>query len=341
MVLTVFYACQRDGLEIDQGTDLVATEKPDVYLEEDYLVFKDYDTLERVKYKLKNESIETQMQWEQQFGFKSAKTYRAEICKKLEETEDLSLAENFIFLLEKEGYFSMQDSSITYPFYNFSWGAVLNPEGLIKIDNVLYCFQEDRQISVLNGKTETLLKYLRGDNVEASLVRENAFNSLKSTTPSSFGTLFSDSETETYNYTYRVTISLRYEAFDYTSGGTHYLSGVGYDYYLHQERKQNWWWIDNQTNFYGRHFHIDIGGNSVTGVTIYPRETDNTITSWEELNSSKVANLHIEIYHRDFASSILYPSLGLQGPTIWEFGEQAYSNKVGTTSSPLEIIINQ
>ena len=334
MVLTVFNACQKDGLEIDQGTDLVATETPDVYLEEDYLVFKDYKTLERIKEELKNQPIETQKQWEQQFGFKSAKTYRVEICKKLEETEEISVAESFIFQLEKEGYFSVQDSSITYPFYNLSWETLLNKNGLIKISGVLYCFQKDRQLSVLDGQRKTLDSFSKADsNIGEELVKVNAFSRLKSTTPVNYGEYASVSEEKKLNYLHRLTISFRYEpiqVYDYIAGGEIQV-GIQYELYFHEERKQNWWWIDWQAHFSHQHISYDIGGNydPIQGM-YFSRFINNTPSSWAVLNSSELANYHLVVDQRDFSPSTwINPGYSTYtGPTIHNFVANGKSDKV-------------
>lgn len=188
MVLTVFNACTKDELKTSPDEAIAKTGKADVYLENDYLVVKDFEAIDSLKKTLQNKSLEEQSSWENQLGLKSAKTIRAQASDKLAECTTQQQAESYARELVKEGYFSMRDSSMCYPFYNYSWDCVLNKHGVIKIGSVLYCFQKDAQISIIDGKTKTLNQFLsKPESCDTALVKVYSFPKLKSTTPTNYG----------------------------------------------------------------------------------------------------------------------------------------------------------
>ena len=97
-------------------------------------------------------------------------------------------AKNYANKLVEEGYFTMVDSSLCYPFNNYSWDCILNKKGIIKIGGVLYCFQKDTQITILDGKEETLSQFLNNPaDRDTALVKIYSEPKLKSTIPSDYG----------------------------------------------------------------------------------------------------------------------------------------------------------
>lgn len=332
MVLIFFNACQEDELHVGSSDETVLQEKPDIYLEEDYLVFKNLETLENILNELNDQSFEAKQQWERQFEFKSAMTYRNEISNKLEAMEDLATAEKFISELKCEGYFSMQDSCLSYPFHNVSWEAVLNPRGLVKINDVLYCFQSDKEIMVFDGCKSTLTRYLNNEKIDDHIIRVIAAIKTKAS-PTQFGVLGRVEGRKKLNYYHRLIVSFIYERIivnDPIAGGD-IQTGLKYVLNYHSYRKKNWWWIDYKTYFSFRNPDWNIGGNfDYIQDKYYSVVRPSPQYDWEQINSSKSANINTFIYQADFKPSTwLHPQYDTYvGPSINSFQIEVKNNKI-------------
>lgn len=128
--------------------------------------------------------------------------FRAQSSDKLAGYTNLQQAETYAKELVKEGYFSMTDSSMCYPFYNFSWDCVLNKNGVIKIGDVLYCFQKDAEVAILDGKSTTLNQFLQNSqSYDKSKVKVIPFQKLKSTTPVNYGLIQNVAQGSKYRFT--------------------------------------------------------------------------------------------------------------------------------------------
>jgi hypothetical protein len=128
-----------------------------MYVEGDYLVFKNFEVLDSLSKELNNKSDETIKSFESRIGFKSAYSYLKEIKTK---AESLSVPEipSFIEATVKKGYFNKESNDFVYPFINESYAAILNPEGKVQIGKTIYRFEGATQIitadlsGVENGK---------------------------------------------------------------------------------------------------------------------------------------------------------------------------------------------
>src|SRR5690606_34377938 len=164
-------------------------------------------------------------------------------------------AETYARVFIKEGYFSMNDSSMCYPFYNYSWDCVLNKNGVIKVGDVIYCFQKDAQISIIDGKAETLNQFLNNsESCDTALVKVYSSPKLKSTTPTNYGTVASNTDYSTGKGV-RWTLSFCYDKI--TMLAPHPLGGLievqtGLKYYLyfHEEKKGTFGWRDSKDIFW-------------------------------------------------------------------------------------------
>ena len=334
MVLTFFNACQQDELEVDPAGETVLQEKPDIYLEEDYLVFKNSEIVENTLNGLNDQSFEAKQQWEKQFSFKSAMTYRNEASNKLEAMENLATAEKFISELVSKGYFSMQDSCLSYPFFNISWESVLSPTGLVKIGDVLYCFKKDKEIMVRDGNKSTLTRYLNHKEVDNETVKVFGFLKTKSS-PTNFGNLGHVEGRRDLNYYHRLLVSFLYERIivsDPIAGGD-IQKGLRYNINYHSYRRQNWWWIDYNTYFSFRNPDWNIGGNfDYIQDEYYSVVRPTPQYEWKQINSSKSANVNTIIYQADFKPSTwLNPQYDTYvGPSINSFQIEVKNNKVDT-----------
>ena len=192
MGLSIFNACQKSDELVDQGVDVQLLEaiKPGVYSENGYLVVQNYETADSLRMMLQNKSLEEQSNWENQLGLKSAKTFRAQASDKLFGFENLTEAKKYAEELVNAGYFNMADSSLCYPFNDYTWDCILNKNGVIKIGGILYNFQKGAQISIIDGKVETLNQYLiNPETCDTALVKIYSYSKLKSTLPTNYGTV--------------------------------------------------------------------------------------------------------------------------------------------------------
>ena len=146
VVLTIFSACQEDGPVVEQPQAVASVlEKADVYMENGYLAFKDYATLDSIEQKLHSSDFATIRSFEDQMGFKSAYSYLYEAKQKVEELPE-NQAKSYLKKLSEEGYFDFRDTNFVYPFYAETFAVVLNTEGKVKIGDVIYQFEGNDQI---------------------------------------------------------------------------------------------------------------------------------------------------------------------------------------------------
>ena len=194
-VLTIINGCQKDEL-VGQLADeqLQEAVKPDVYVESDYLVFKNFAILDSLSKEFNNKSDETIKSFESKIGFKSAYSYLKEIKTKAENLSEPEIP-SFIEATVKKGYFNKESYDFVYPFINESYATVLNPEGKVQIGKTIYRFEGTTQIitadlsRVENGKVikniekrislDTNLKQLKSGDVTLKEVLVGTSGSLR------------------------------------------------------------------------------------------------------------------------------------------------------------------
>ena len=300
--LGIFTACEKSD-EIS-GTDaqLFNATKPDVYSENGYLVLKDFETADHLRKLLQNKSLEEQFIWENQIGLKSAKMFRAQASDKLAGYDDYDNAKRYAEQLVEEGYYNMKDSSLCYPFLDYSWDCILNKDGLIKIGNVLYCFQKDAQICVIDGSKKTLNQFLSNPkSCDTSLVKVRTFPKLKSTLPTNYGTVVSNT-VYSQGRGVRWTLSFCYGAqtmlvTDAWGNLITIQNGLKYYLYFHKEKKGTFGWRDSKGLFSHQHLSYNLGGNydpyeggystNITNMTPAPDYT--------QLNYSELSNVYLDV----------------------------------------------
>ncbi|MBL7968477.1 MAG: hypothetical protein JNK09_15840 [Prolixibacteraceae bacterium] len=347
MVLTVFNACTKDELKTSPDEGIEKTRKSDVYLENDYLAFKNMEAVDSVKKFLQNKSLEEQSSWENQLGLKSAKTFRAQASDKLAGFTTEHQAETYARDLVKEGYFSMRDSSMCYPFYNYSWDCVLNKNGVIKIGSVLYCFQKDAQISIMDGKAKTLNQFLSNpESYDTTLVKVYSFPKLKSTIPTIYGTV-SSSRMYSTGGGVRWDLALCYDkvtsqinvpgSFDLITVQT----GLHYYLYFHEQKKRTFGWSDDQDIFWHQHLSYNLGGNYDPYQSAYSTNFTNMTPAayYTQVNSTALANVYLDVKGWLFngALSPIPSSYPGAAPVINNFSCNGKTNYITT---PLNLTIN-
>lgn len=338
IVVSSFSACQEDELMKSSGKEstLASLEtEQDVYLENDYLVFKDLASLDSVAKLLCNADLTTQLAWEQPLNFVSAKTYRAQVNDKLLNEDNPVKAERYIHELAEEGYFSMTDSAMTYPFYRMSWACVLNPDGLVKIGGALYSFSKLAQVTALDGKKETLSRYFKGElGAEDTLVMINSY--LKTRTSGYyFGESLAAASRQTSDR--RLTIKLIYDAVAYYNPeiiGNNRVDQAYYEFYFHQESKKIIGWGDKHTHFYI--YPAMIQFNNLYNI-IYDHAWSIPLSeTWHMLNTSELANYYLRLWEGQIPD--MSESGAFIGPEV-VLDCFFYSGEVGSESNTLEMDI--
>ena len=177
IVVTIFSACQKDELTGEQPQAVASVqEKPDVYVENGYLAFKDMNAVDSVINVLSSMTKEEKDTWDAQMGFKSA---RADFENLFDKYEKLTSKEEF-FAFKKKYQDRLtfndadpEDASIDYPYSTRYFLPVLNQEGIYKVGYSLVKYTKDDQIVILDGdmnKLKNLSRY-SGDKMVVYLPR--------------------------------------------------------------------------------------------------------------------------------------------------------------------------
>lgn len=170
-VLTIINGCQEDEL-VSQLADeqLQEAVKPDVYLENGYLAFKNMEAVDSVNQMLGKMTTPEVEAWEKQMNFKSAKTFFEPIFNESEKAttigEILAFKEKYKETL-KWNENDPTDYSFDYPFYYTNYVSLINKDGIFKIGKSLFKYNKENRITILDGditKLETALN-LNDDNI--------------------------------------------------------------------------------------------------------------------------------------------------------------------------------
>ncbi len=340
MLLTVFNACQEDELKPGQGNDLTVTgSRDDISLEDDYLVFKDFSSADSTVNLLCNKEAEAQLEWEHPLGFTSAKTYRAEICDKLQSMEDSAQMLNYVNGLAETGYFCWKDSSVTYPFFNYSWDGVLNPDGFVKIGNSLYYFGKTSQAIALDGKKETITAYLNGET-EADSTTLLVFKRLST----KLAGYYFDTTLKTVSKRLgkeRLTVQLRYNAITFPDEIV--VEKVYYQLYFHQEKKHLFSWHDRHTHFFYYPNSLQVGGTCFDHDPWLDPYYGTDSQTWHQLNSSTCANYYHTLWKskiKGFATIQEGRYNYCRGPRV-VMDYRFYSGQVGSETEALRMYITE
>ncbi len=257
VALTIFNGCQKsdEPVLIDEQPQVAV--KPDVYVENGYLVFKDYESYEKITNELDLMDDIQIDNWEKNIGFHSARSF---ICKVYEKLENINTLDGF-YNLKKEYQDRLiftEDNDILLPFYATAWESVLNPKGEMKIGHTLYKFDKDREIMIMNGTKEDLdnLSNIISDTSKVKVFYPTKNDLLKSV---QWGTLMSGTEWNgskmKLDWSYQL-VSLYYYGTGY--GSTYYTEkGFELKHWMRQKRKK-WGWHYNKTKYYMRSMNLHI-----------------------------------------------------------------------------------
>ncbi len=179
VALTIFNGCQKDELVlIDEQPQVVV--KPDVYVENGYLAFKNMEAVDSVIQLMGKMTTTEKEAWEIKLGFKSA---RAEFDKLFNEYDKLESFEAFLTFKEKyKGKLKFNetdpnDCSIDYPFATGYFLPIINSDGIYKVGKSIVKFTENNQYVILDGDFKKLInieEYLT-DKMVISLPRLKSY----------------------------------------------------------------------------------------------------------------------------------------------------------------------
>ncbi len=174
VALTIFNGCQKSDEPVLIDAQPQAVVKPDVYVENGYLAFKNMNSVDSVIQLLSTMNRTEKEAWEQQIGFKSA---RAAFDALFDEYDKLESYEEFLVFKERNrtklkfNEMDEDDCSIDYPFATKVFLPILNEEGVFKAGITLFKYTKDNQYMIVDGDTDKLnnLEAFTDDNMVISL----------------------------------------------------------------------------------------------------------------------------------------------------------------------------
>lgn len=259
-LLTVFNGCQKEEPVVSQLTDGSATPllaaKPDVYVENGYLVFKDLNAVNSAVKSLNEMSSEQVDVFEKQHGFESARTYFSKIFK---ESEQITTVEGIVSFKEKYknilkwSEIDPEDYSFDYPFYFTNFVPVINKDGLIKIGKSLFKYNKENRITLIDGDFTKLEAAMKLDRNTKNVLILGKRGELKATSltgltgfEGQYGANNSGDNNEWCKWgdNRRMKTGLQFENFTYLDNNYITYSG-GYNIYLWQRGQKRvlgiWW----------------------------------------------------------------------------------------------------
>jgi len=157
-VLTIFNGCKKEEqVLIDEQPQAVV--KPDVYVENGYLAFKNMEAVDSVIQMLGKMTTNEKEIWEKQIGLKSA---RAEFDKLFDEYDKLESYEDFLSFKKRNSdklkfnEIDPEDCSIDYPFSAGYFLPVLNNQGIYKAGKSIVKYTMEDQIVIADGDINKL-----------------------------------------------------------------------------------------------------------------------------------------------------------------------------------------
>ncbi len=271
VALTIFNGCQKDEhVLIDE--QLQNEVKPDVYVENGYLVLKDLNVIDRVMKTLNNMNQEQVLVWEKQLGFESARTYYDKIFK---DSEKIKTVEGIISFREKYkdvfiwNEIDPTDFSFDYPFYHTNLVPLMNKDGLLKIGQSLFKYNKENRITIVDGDISKLDEAMKLDRNTDNILILGKKGDLKAYSISTLTRFLEDygsardGDYIKWSSNKRMKNELKCELFTYTTyNGT--WEG-GYKYYLvqqAQDRTLGIWW-NYYTSYRVQNITYQVNGNTI------------------------------------------------------------------------------
>jgi len=257
-VLTIINGCQKDEhVLIDE--QLQNEVKPDVYVENGYLAFKNMEAVDSIIQMLGKMTFQEVEAWENKLGFKSAKTYFEPIFR---EAEQANTIEDIVAFKEKHLNVlkwyeeDVTDYSFDYPFYYTNFVSLINKEGIMKIGKSLFIYTKENRFTILDGdilKLHAALKTVNEtDNIKILGKRNNLKGAVIGLT--NFDGQYGDDGNSTddwcnYTSTRRMKTGLQFQDFVYQNASGNYDGN--YKIYLWQraQHKTLGVWVNYSVNY--------------------------------------------------------------------------------------------
>ena len=332
-IIAVVGGCQKEELTVRQLTDEVQPQEvvqPDVYVEDDYLVFKDIETYSKISDELDSMTEEEFSVWEKRLGFFSARSLLNEVYTKLNEEES---EENYQRVKNEYSgrLIFTSDRDIKLPFYATAWDKVLNPKGVMKIGHTLYKFDSEKEIMIMDGSPSDLknLDKISGDSTKVKVFYPNSNESLKS---AQWGTLLEGTEWNgskmKLEWNYQL-ISLYYTGYGY--GSTYYTeNGFELKHWMRQKRKKLWWSYNKTVySMININLHIEFW-KMYEGVNIYPKYVYNqSQPDWESSETTQGVTYSFIRYYDVLTGyhDQVIPEIYNNSFTFWSRGLDYYNRK--------------
>ena len=175
LIACACFACEKSEVmpagESLAGSVASRSVSSEVYVEDGYLVLKDFQALDSVERLVSGMSDAEQLAWEKQLGFESAYThfmpYFDEFDALEDETDMVAFQQQHKDVLRVINEDGMCD--VDYPFDAKGRAAILSVDGKIKINGTLWIYKADRKVTILDGTEENVKKY-----ADATFTDENA-----------------------------------------------------------------------------------------------------------------------------------------------------------------------
>ncbi len=324
-VLTIFNGCQKDELGSQLADEqLQAAVKPDVYLENGYLAFKNMEAVDSVIQMLGKMTTTEKESWENQIGLKSA---RSEFDKLFEEYDKLESYQDFLAFKKRNldklklNEMDPDDCSIDYPFATGYFLPVLNTEGVFKAGKSIIKYTKEDQIVIADGDINKLknLKSYMNDKMVISMPK------LKSSVTNGIH-WFPEDDPLTGNNVWHMKsgisdrrINHQLVSDQWMIWETQYVWRNGYRIYLNQRGQKHSWgkWRDYATTYSIKEIKCKVGTEPIF-------EDTRTHMSWEaspsinfylyswEVVTSYAPSAYLTVPSVSFAANVTFRGFGFE-----------------------------
>lgn len=152
LLVAVFFlnSCSKNSSQ-----SILETDMPEVYADNGILVFKDLKAFNSTLKTLNSLTEIEKDKWEIQVGFISFRTSFSKINSELENETNL---ESFNRAIAKASKILRVENEEIKPMVNAYFSSIVNPEGIVRIQNDYYRFYQDHETIVLNGSVDKVKK---------------------------------------------------------------------------------------------------------------------------------------------------------------------------------------
>jgi len=267
-LIILFASCEKDmeskNILLSHKTNI---EEVEVESENDYLVLKSFEDANSLASILQNYNIDRLKDWTKSLNILSMREYFDGInnlALSLTNSDSVSL---IVEELKQNGYFNHNDSSVCYPIFDPKWSSILNKDGIIKIENIIYKFLDKDMVYTEENNIEKLKQVKSTADYNKMNVRSLQINypiNINNSFKSGIMTPLLEWDLVAYNTVagdnYRSTANFFNEYYVWEGA-------VTFDSYcmkisLHKKTLGIWWRYNDYV--YRKMWDVIIGGNNIT-----------------------------------------------------------------------------